>query len=101
MAVYETFRSVTGQELEKALWPAEGVPKGVVQFVHGMAEHISRYDAAAQALPGRTDGTHSLRMYTPCGWKPGRLTPACPIFCLGIPWAASLCADIASSTKRG
>lgn len=50
MAVYETFRSVTGQELEKALWPAEGVPKGVVQFVHGMAEHISRYDAAAQAL---------------------------------------------------
>ena len=50
MAVYETFRSVMGQELEKALWPAEGVPKGVVQFVHGMAEHISRYDAAAQAL---------------------------------------------------
>lgn len=50
MAVYGTFTSVTGQELEKAFWPTEGAPRGVVQFVHGMAEHISRYDAAAQAL---------------------------------------------------
>ena len=44
------FRSVTGQELEKRLWPAEGQPKAVVQFVHGMAEHIDRYDAPAKAL---------------------------------------------------
>lgn len=50
MAVYGTFASVTGQQLEKASWPVEGTPRGVVQIVHGMAEHISRYDAAAQAL---------------------------------------------------
>ena len=50
MAVYGTFTSVTGQELEKAFWPTEGATRGVVQFVHGMAEHISRYDAAARAL---------------------------------------------------
>lgn len=50
MAVYDTFASVTGAELEKVLWPVEGRPKAVVQLVHGMAEHISRYDAAAQAL---------------------------------------------------
>ena len=50
MAVYGTFTSVTGQELEKAFWPTEGATRGVVQFVHGMAEHIRRYDAAARAL---------------------------------------------------
>ena len=50
MAVYGTFASVTGQTLERVLWPIEGTPRGVVQLVHGMAEHISRYDAAAQAL---------------------------------------------------
>ena len=44
-AIRGSFRSVTGQELEKRLWPAEGQPKAVVQFVHGMAEHIDRYDA--------------------------------------------------------
>ena len=42
MAIYETFQSVTGQELEKALWPVEK-PKAVVQLVHGMAEHSARY----------------------------------------------------------
>lgn len=50
MAVYGTFASVTGQTLERVLWPTEGTPRGVVQLVHGMAEHISRYDTAAQAL---------------------------------------------------
>ena len=37
MAVYGTFVSATGEELEKALWPIDRAPKGVVQFVHGMA----------------------------------------------------------------
>lgn len=50
MAIKETFASVTGAELEKYLWPAEGQPKGIVQLVHGMAEHIARYDAAARRL---------------------------------------------------
>lgn len=45
-----TFTSSTGQALDKRLWLPEGAPKGIVQLVHGMAEHIDRYDAAAQAL---------------------------------------------------
>lgn len=42
--------SVTGEKLDKRLWPAQGEPKGIVQLVHGMAEHIDRYDEAAQRL---------------------------------------------------
>ena len=49
-AIRGNFRSVTGQELDKRLWLPEGAPKGIVQFVHGMAEHIDRYDAPAKAL---------------------------------------------------
>jgi len=45
-----TFRSVTGQKLDRRLWLPEGEVRGVVQFVHGMAEHIDRYDAPARAL---------------------------------------------------
>lgn len=45
-----TIRSVTGQELELLCWPCEGQAKGVVQLVHGMAEHISRYSDAALSL---------------------------------------------------
>lgn len=50
MAVYSTFRSVSGQPLEMAVWPVQGKPKGVVQLVHGMAEHIRRYDETALRL---------------------------------------------------
>lgn len=49
MAIEGVLTSVTGLELEKRLWPVER-PKAVVQLVHGMVEHISRYDAAAEAL---------------------------------------------------
>ena len=45
-----TFRSSTGETLDKRLWLPEGAPKGIVQIVHGMADHIDRYDAPAQAL---------------------------------------------------
>ncbi len=45
-----TFRSVAGEELEKRLWLPEGQPKGVLQLLHGMAEHIDRYEATAQRL---------------------------------------------------
>ena len=45
-----TFRSTTGETLDKRLWLPEGAPKGIVQFVHGMAEHIDRYDAPALSL---------------------------------------------------
>jgi len=50
MAVYSTFQSTGGQTLEKEFWPAEGTPKGIVQLVHGMAEHIRRYEETAQKL---------------------------------------------------
>ena len=50
MSVYSTFTSVSGQKLEKAFWPAKGETKAVVQLVHGMAEHIRRYDETARAL---------------------------------------------------
>lgn len=45
-----TFASVAGPQLDYRLWRPEGTPKGVVQFVHGMAEHIDRYDEAARAF---------------------------------------------------
>lgn len=45
-----TFTSVTGETLDARLWLPEIEPKAVVQLVHGMAEHIDRYDATAKAL---------------------------------------------------
>ncbi len=50
MAQETTIRSVTGQELELLCWPAQGEAKGIVQLVHGMAEHIHRYEDTAKAL---------------------------------------------------
>lgn len=50
MAIYSTFASVSGETLEKAFWPAKGEPKAVVQLVHGMAEHIRRYEETAEKL---------------------------------------------------
>ena len=34
-------------------WVPEGSPRGVVQIVHGVAEHIGRYDPAARVLAAR------------------------------------------------
>ena len=45
-----TFTSVTGQKLDWRLWRPEGRPRAIVQLVHGMAEHIDRYDTPARAL---------------------------------------------------
>lgn len=43
--------SVTGQQLEAYIWrPDSENVKGVIQLVHGMSEHIIRYDEAAQAF---------------------------------------------------
>ncbi|MCI5846391.1 MAG: alpha/beta hydrolase [Clostridiales bacterium] len=47
---HETFRSVTGAELDKAVWEPDTAPKAVVQLVHGMCEYIDRYDETAQRL---------------------------------------------------
>ncbi len=45
-----TFPSVTGQQLQARRWIPEGNIRGIVQLVHGMAEHIDRYDGVSQAL---------------------------------------------------
>lgn len=47
-----TFSSTTGLRLDYRMWLPEGEPKAVIQLVHGMAEHIDRYDATARALTG-------------------------------------------------
>ena len=48
--VVGTLQSAQGCMLETRLWIPQGEPRGVVQLVHGMAEHIRRYDATAAAL---------------------------------------------------
>ncbi len=50
MANHGVFASVTGQKLDSRLWPTKGKPRAIVQIVHGMAEHIDRYDQTAQKL---------------------------------------------------
>ena len=42
--------STAGPELDVRAWMPERMPKAVVQFVHGMSEHIDRYDAPARYL---------------------------------------------------
>ena len=49
----ETFITPTdGKEISIAVWDEVQNPKGVVQILHGMAEHIGRYDEFALALNG-------------------------------------------------
>lgn len=46
-----TFSSSDGRsEIHVRLWEPESPPRGVVQLVHGVAEHIGRYDAFARFL---------------------------------------------------
>lgn len=49
-AILGTFISTAGCALDTRLWKPEGEPRGIVQLVHGMAEHIDRYDATAKRL---------------------------------------------------
>lgn len=44
-----TMKSVSGKPLQVYVWPVEH-PKAAIQLVHGMAEHMGRYDRLAQAL---------------------------------------------------
>ncbi len=44
------FKSLTGQSLEMCRWTPTGDIKGIVQIIHGMAEHIFRYDNFARFL---------------------------------------------------
>lgn len=49
-AIVGAMPSVTGCELETRTWLPEGTPRAIIQLVHGMAEHIARYDATAKRL---------------------------------------------------
>ena len=40
--------SCGGGRLHCAIWTPEGEPKAVVQLIHGIAEHIGRYDEFAR-----------------------------------------------------
>lgn len=55
------FTSVAGQPLTLYLWQTDAPCRGVIQLVHGMAEHIARYDRLARALcaAGYTVAGHS------------------------------------------
>ena len=44
------FASTAGPMLCLTIWQPEGEVRAVVQIVHGMAEHIARYDRLARAL---------------------------------------------------
>ncbi|MDD2647388.1 MAG: lysophospholipase [Eubacteriales bacterium] len=44
------FKSVTGQPLEGWIYVPDGECVGVIQLVHGMAEHIGRYEEAAKVF---------------------------------------------------
>lgn len=46
-----TLKSVAGKDLQLYVWPVDA-PRAVVQLVHGMAEHMGRYDRLARALNG-------------------------------------------------
>ena len=45
-----TFPSSDGVHTVAAWWRPEGPPRGVVQLVHGISEHIGRYDSFARFL---------------------------------------------------
>lgn len=55
------FTSVAGRPLTLYLWQTDAPCRGVLQLVHGMAEHIARYDRLARALcaAGYTVAGHS------------------------------------------
>jgi alpha-beta hydrolase superfamily lysophospholipase len=47
-----TFQGGDGVDLTAFRWKPAGPPRGVVLLVHGMGEHIRRYDRVADALTG-------------------------------------------------
>lgn len=55
------FTSIAGRPLTLYLWQTDAPCRGVLQLVHGMAEHIARYDRLARALcaAGYTVAGHS------------------------------------------
>ena len=48
--IASTMTSTAGPTLDVRVWQPDCPPKAVIQLVHGMSEHIDRYDAPAQSL---------------------------------------------------
>lgn len=44
------FESVSGIRLHGCRWEPSGTPKAIVQIIHGIAEHVARYDHFARYL---------------------------------------------------
>lgn len=77
------FLGFQGQRLFATLWLPDGKPKGVLQIVHGMTEHIGRYTALAQALTqhgfvvagfdlrghGQNPGNSEIASFGEDGWE--------------------------------
>ena len=59
----DTLSTVDGLALALRRWPASGTPRGLVQIVHGLGEHLGRYDALARRLAaaGWQVAGHDLR----------------------------------------
>lgn len=49
----EIFTAEDGKRISLCVWDEVENPKGIVQIVHGMAEHVARYDEFARFLNGR------------------------------------------------
>ena len=47
---YEKFTARDGKEINLAVWEEVAEPKGLVQIIHGMCEHVARYDEFAEYL---------------------------------------------------
>ena len=58
--------SCGGGRLHCAIWTPEGEPKAVVHLIHGIAEHIGRYDEFARFLssPRMTTWATAVRWKT-------------------------------------
>ncbi|MFW9906757.1 MAG: alpha/beta hydrolase, partial [Candidatus Thorarchaeota archaeon] len=39
----ESFKTRDGIDIFYQVWKPEGTPKGIIQIVHGLAEHAGRY----------------------------------------------------------
>lgn len=49
----EIYKATDGKEISLKIWDEVSEPIGVIQIVHGMAEHITRYDDFALYLNGK------------------------------------------------
>lgn len=43
----ETYTAKDGKAISLKIWDDVSAPRGVVQLIHGMAEHVSRYNEFA------------------------------------------------------